>query len=146
MAFFADLGRFPEAVILPSRPVGGVWLRDYLLCLGVLVFDRTTEYANSWERGGGGLNCEVKAQVLVVTPPPPLFFLKVGHKKGGRNSRAVRYIAITVLVAFWVNLDDLDIGFMLNLPRSTRASLCTFLDGSALAFKRINEGASLGEF
>ena len=27
-----DLGRLPEAVILPSRPVGGVWLRDYLLC------------------------------------------------------------------------------------------------------------------
>ena len=71
MAFFADLGRFPEAVILPSWPVGGVWLRDYLLCFakngnmyvannssilqychcmsidGVLVFDRTTEYANS---------------------------------------------------------------------------------------------------
>ena len=23
--------------------------------------------------GGGGLNCEAKAQVLVVTPPPPLF-------------------------------------------------------------------------
>ena len=58
---------------------------------GVLVFYRTTEYANSWE-GGGGLNCEAKAQVLVVTPPPPLFFLKVGRKKGGRNSGAVRYI------------------------------------------------------
>ena len=41
---------------------------------------------------GGGLNCEAKAQVLVVTPPPPLFFLKVGRKKGGRNSGAVRYI------------------------------------------------------
>ena len=38
---------------------------------GVLVFYRTTEYANSWK--GGGLNCEAKAQVLVVTPPPPLF-------------------------------------------------------------------------
>ena len=25
------------------------------------------------EGGGGGLNCEAKAQVLVVTPPPPLF-------------------------------------------------------------------------
>ena len=66
---------------MPSRPVGGVWLRDYLLCFakkngniykanissilqychgmsieGVLVFYRTTElhcsqYANSW--GGG---------------------------------------------------------------------------------------------
>ena len=31
---------------------------------------------------GGGLNCEAKAQVLVVTPPP-LFFLKVGRKRGG---------------------------------------------------------------
>ena len=42
---------------------------------GVLVFNRTTEYANSWKGGGGGggLNCEAKAQVLVVTPPPPLF-------------------------------------------------------------------------
>ena len=47
---------------------------------GVLVFYRTTEYANSWE--GGGLNGEAKAQVLVVTPPP-LFFLKVGRKRGG---------------------------------------------------------------
>ena len=39
---------------------------------GVLVFYRTTEYANSWEGGGGGggLNCEARAQVLVVTPPP----------------------------------------------------------------------------
>ena len=38
---------------------------------GVLVFYRTTEYANSWGGGGGGrLNCEAKAQVLVVTPPP----------------------------------------------------------------------------
>ena len=50
---------------------------------GVLVFYRTTEYANSWKGGGGGLNCEAKAQVLVVTPPPPLFFLKVGRIRGG---------------------------------------------------------------
>ena len=57
---------------------------------GVLVFYRTTEYANSWD-GGGGLNCEAKAQVLIVTPPP-LFFLKVGRKRGGRNSGAVRYM------------------------------------------------------
>ena len=49
---------------------------------GVLVFYRTTEYANSWKGGGGGLNCEAKAQVLIVTPPP-LFFLKVGRKRGG---------------------------------------------------------------
>ena len=62
---------------------------------GVLVFYRTTEYANSW-KGGGGLNCEAKAQVLVVTPPP-LFFLKVGRKRGGRNSGAVRYIYIYIM-------------------------------------------------
>ena len=60
---------------------------------GVLVFYRTTEYANSWK--GGGLNCEAKAQVLVVTPPP-LFFLKVGRKRGGRNSGAVRYTVIVL--------------------------------------------------
>ena len=41
--------------------------------------------------GGGELNCEAKAQVLVVTPAP-LFFLKVGRRKGGRNSGAVRYM------------------------------------------------------
>ena len=35
---------------------------------GVLVFYHTTEYANLV--GGGGVNCEAKAQVLVVTPPP----------------------------------------------------------------------------
>ena len=38
---------------------------------GVLVFYRTTEYANlvgGGGGGGGGLNCEAKAQVLVVTP------------------------------------------------------------------------------
>ena len=48
---------------------------------GVLVFYRTIEYANSW-KGGGGLNCEARVQVLVVTPPS-LFFLKVGRKRGG---------------------------------------------------------------
>ena len=48
--------------------------------------------------GGGGLNCEVKAQVLAVTPPPPLFFMEVGHKKGGggSNSGAVRYMTMAV--------------------------------------------------
>ena len=40
---------------------------------GVLVFYRTTGYANL-VGGGGGLNCEAKAQVLVVTPPPPPLF------------------------------------------------------------------------
>ena len=39
--------------------------------------------------GEGGLNCEAKAQVLVVTPP--LFFVAVGRKGGGgHNSGAVR--------------------------------------------------------
>ena len=45
---------------------------------GVFVFCRTTEYANSW---GGGLNCEAKAQVLVVTPPP--LFPESRSQKGG---------------------------------------------------------------
>ena len=44
---------------------------------GVLIFYRTTEYANSWE---GGLNCEAKAQVLVVTPPS---FPESRSQKGG---------------------------------------------------------------
>ena len=57
---------------------------------GVLVFYRTIEYANSWE---GGLNCEAKAEVLVITPPPPLFPESRSQKGGaGRNSGAVRYI------------------------------------------------------
>ena len=98
---------WPEAVILPSRPVGGVWLRDYLLCFATCTWpttlpsfstatacrskefssstrNRTTEYANSWKGGGGGgLNCEAKAQVLVVTPPPPLFPESRSQKGGG---------------------------------------------------------------
>ena len=115
LAFFADLGRFPEAVILPSRPVGGVWLRDYLLCFATCTWPttlpsfstatvcRSKEFSSSTVLqstrirgrggGGGGLNCEAKVQVLIVTPPPPpppLFFLKVGRKRGGRNSGAVR--------------------------------------------------------
>ena len=49
---------------------------------GVLVFYRTTEYANSW-KGGGGLNCEAKAQVLVVTPPSPPLFPESRSQKGG---------------------------------------------------------------
>ena len=40
---------------------------------------------------GGGLNCEAKAQVLIVMPSP-LFFLEVGRKKGGHNSGAVQYM------------------------------------------------------
>ena len=55
-----------------------------MLIEGVLVFYRTTEYANSWEGGGGGgggLDCEAEAQVLVVTPPPP--FPESRSQKGG---------------------------------------------------------------
>ena len=107
MAFFADLGRFPEAVILPSRPVGGVWLRDYLLCFATCTWPttlpsfstatacRSKEFSSSTALqstqirgrgeggGGGGLNCEAKAQVLVVTPPPPLFAESRSQKGGG---------------------------------------------------------------
>ena len=64
---------------------------------GVLVFYRTIEYTRiRGKGGGGGLNCEAKAQVLVVTPPP-LFFLEVGRKRGGRNSGAVQYLPKIVL-------------------------------------------------
>ena len=107
LAFFTDLGRFPEAVILPMRPVGGVWLRDTLqkklqrtyVAFSTAKACRSKEFSSSASqqsfidlstriRGGGGLNCEAKAQVLVM--PSPLFFLEVGCKKGGRNSGAVR--------------------------------------------------------
>ena len=97
-------GFLRPAVILPSRPVGGVWLRDYLLCFATCTWPttlpsfstatacRSKEFSSSTAlqstriRGrGGGLNCKAKAQVLVVTPPPPppLFFLKVSQKGGG---------------------------------------------------------------
>ena len=102
LALFADLGRFPEAVILPSRPVGGVWLRDYLLCFATCTWPttlpsfstatacRSKEFSSSTalqstrirgRGGGGGLNCEAKAQVLVVTPPP--LFPESRSQKGG---------------------------------------------------------------
>ena len=63
-------------------------------CSLLLPHNRLSQYTNSWE-GGGGLNCEAKAQVVIVTPSP-LFFLEVqcvtvGRKKGGRNEGAVRY-------------------------------------------------------
>ena len=59
---------------------------------GVLVSSTALQSSEFVEGGGGGgLNCEAKAQVLVVTPRP-LFFLKVGRKRGGRNSGAVRYM------------------------------------------------------
>ena len=66
---------------------------------GLLVFYRTTVYANSWE-GGGGLYCEAKAQVLVVTPPPPPpSFPESRSQKGGRNSGAVWYLCISLVEA-----------------------------------------------
>ena len=129
MAFFADLGRFPEAVILPSRPVGGVWLRDYLLCFATCTWPttlpsfstatacRSKEFSSSTAlqstriRGrGGGLNCEEKAQVLVITPPP-LFFLKVGRKRGGRNSGAVRYIPAWSMLFSWSRVSAFELAF-----------------------------------
>ena len=50
----------------------------------VLIFYHTTELVHlstqiCWR---GGLNCEAKVQVIVVTPSL-LFFLEVGRKKGG---------------------------------------------------------------
>ena len=89
-----------------SRPVGEVWLRDYLLCFAKMAtcmwpttlpsFStatacRSKEFSFSTAlqsfvdlrtqiRGRGGLNCEVKVQVLIVTPSP-LFFLELGRKK-----------------------------------------------------------------
>ena len=117
MAFFADLGRFPEAVILPSWPVGGVWLRDYLLCFATCTpttlpsFStatacRSKEFSSSTAlqstrirgRGGGegGLTARRKRKSSLLRPPP-LFFLKVGRKRGGRNSGAVRYISVLVI-------------------------------------------------
>ena len=94
-------GFLHEAVILPSRPVGGVWLRDYLLCFATCTWPttlpsfstatacRSKEFSSSTAlqstrirgRGGGGLNCETKAQVLVVTPPP--LFPESRSQKGG---------------------------------------------------------------
>ena len=109
LGHFADLGRFPEAVILPSRPVGGVWLRDYLLYVlqhvrGPQLFhpsvlprhvDRRSSRLLPHYRvrkfvggGGGGLTARRKRKSSLL--PPPLFFLKAGRKKGGRNSGAVR--------------------------------------------------------
>ena len=121
MAFFADLGRFPEAVILPSRPVGGVWLRDYLLCFATCTWPttlpsfstatacRSKEFSSSTAlqstrirgRGGGGLTARRKRKSSLLRPPP-LFFLKVGRKRGGRNSGAVRYVYMcTCTIILW---------------------------------------------
>ena len=51
-------------------------------------------------RGGGGLNCEAKAQVLVVIPPP--LFPGSRLQKGGRNSGAVRYVCFRIGL-WWVD-------------------------------------------
>ena len=72
---------------------------------GVLVFYRTTEYANLWK--GGGLTARRKRKSSLLRPPP-LFFLKVGRKRGGRNSGAVRYI----LLAYNTALRILDLHVM----------------------------------
>ena len=53
---------------------------------GVLVFYRTTEYANSW-KGGGGLTARRKHKSSLLRPSP-LFFLKVGRKRGGGGGGA----------------------------------------------------------
>ena len=60
---------------------------------GVLVFYRTTEYANLWKGGGGGLTARQKRKSSLLRPPPPLF-PKSRSQKGGRNSGAVRYIHV----------------------------------------------------
>ena len=74
--FSVTLGRFPEAVILPSRPVGGVWLRKWQHVRGQQLFhpsvlprqvDRRSSCllphyrVREFVEGGGGLNCEAKA-------------------------------------------------------------------------------------
>ena len=57
---------------------------------GVLVFYRTTEYA---EGGGAYLRGESASPRCYA----PLFFMKVGRKRGGRNSGAVRYIETSLV-------------------------------------------------
>ena len=115
MAFFADLGRFPEAVILPSRLVGGVYLKTTCYVLhhvrGQQLFhpsvlprhvdrrsSRLLPHYRVREFVGGGLTARRKRKSLLLRPP--LFFLKVGRKKGGRNSGAVRYIFSTSDIIF----------------------------------------------
>ena len=99
MAFFADLGRFPEAVVLPSRPVGEVWLQDYLLCFATCTWPttlpsfstatacRSKEFSSStalyrvrkFVEGGGGLTARRKRKSSLLRPP--LFFQVA--KEGG---------------------------------------------------------------
>ena len=49
---------------------------------GVLVFYRTTEYANSWKGGGGGLTARRKRKSSLLRPPP-LFHESRSQKGGG---------------------------------------------------------------
>ena len=46
------------------------------------LFDTSPNRTSTRMQGRGGVNCEAKAQVLHVKPPPPSF-LEVGHKGGG---------------------------------------------------------------
>ena len=144
MAFFADLGWFPEAVIVPSRPVGGVWLRDYLLCFATCTWPttlpsfstatacRSKEFSSSTALqstqirgrgggGGGGLTARRKRKSSLLRPPPPPLFLKVGRKKGGRNSEAVRYNAlIRTAIQGWRSTSSIfkrSSGLILSRPR-----------------------------
>ena len=61
---------------------------------GVLVFYRTTEYANlvggGGGGGGGGLTARRKRKSSLLRPRP-LFFLKVGRKRGGGGVTAGQY-------------------------------------------------------
>ena len=53
---------------------------------GVLVFYRTTEYANSWEGGGGGGGLTARRKrksSLLRPPPPPPLFPESRSQKGG---------------------------------------------------------------
>ena len=137
MAFFADLGRFAEAVILPSRPVDGVWLRDYLLCFATCTWPttlpsfstatacRSKEFSSSTAlqstriRGGGGLTARQKRKSSLLRPP--LFFLKVGRKKGGHNSGAARYIAVALTAyATYVQTKWLSVQQIMHRPLFTR--------------------------
>ena len=114
MAFFTDLGRFPEASDSAHHPAvysRSRWeesgcetaLQKTATCtrpttlpsFSTATACRSKEFSSSTAqqsfvdlstriRGmGGGLNCEVKAQVLVVTPPPPLFPGSRSQKGGG---------------------------------------------------------------
>ena len=58
---------------------------------GVLVFYHTIQSTRI--RGRGGLTARRKRKSSLLRPPP-LFFLEVGRKKGGRNSGAVRYLKL----------------------------------------------------